>query len=144
MWILWLIAGIVFSVAEIFYSGFFLIWFAIGAFSAMIASRFTDNVIYQGLIFLIISLALLLTLTKRFTKKFSSHATIPTNIDSLVGKKGIVTTHIGKDSFENGLVKLDGEIWTAFSKDGQPIEKGATVQIHEVKGVRLIVSEVKD
>lgn len=144
MWLLWLIVGIVFSVAEIFYNGFFLIWFAAGAFSAMIVSRFTDNVVYQGIIFLIISIVLLLTLTKRFTQKFSSHPTVPTNIDNLIGKKGIVTQDIGKDNFENGLVKLDGEIWTALSKDGLPIAKDTIVQIHEVKGVRLIVSPAEN
>ncbi len=140
MWILWLIVGIVFSIAEILYSGFFLIWFAIGAFLTIIVSFFTDNVIYQSITFLTISILLLLTLTKYVARKFSSSHTVPTNIDSLIGKTGIVTEDIGKDNFENGLVKLDGEIWTAVSKDGTPIPKGAAVQISEIKGVRLIVS----
>lgn len=144
MWVLWLVVGIVFSLAEMLYSGFFLIWFAIGAFTALIASFFTDNILYQGIIFLIISLILLLTLTKHVAKKFSSHATIPMNIDSLIGKKGIVTQDIGKDNFENGLVKLDGEIWTAVSKDGYPIKKGSIVHIQEIKGVRLIVSQIEN
>ncbi|MDF2612700.1 MAG: putative protease [Clostridia bacterium] len=143
MWILWLIVGIVFSIAEILSSGFFLIWFAIGAFIALIASFFTSNVLYQGIIFLAVSLILLLTLTKLVAKKFSSHPTLPTNIDSLIGKKGIVTEDIGKDNFESGLVKLDGEIWTAVSKDGHPINKGSIVSIHEIKGVRLIVSQTE-
>ncbi|WP_069997443.1 NfeD family protein [Cellulosilyticum sp. I15G10I2] len=144
MWILWLIVGIVFSVAEILYSGFFLIWFAIGAFLTIIVSFFTDNILYQSVIFLVISIILLLTLTKHFAKKFASGHTFPTNIDSLIGKKGIVIQNVGKDSFESGLVKLDGEIWTAVSQDGNAIEKGAVVQIHEIKGVRLIVSEAQN
>jgi len=144
MWILWLIVGIIFSLSEILYSGFFLIWFAVGAFASLIASFFTENVLYQGIIFLVVSLTLLLTLTKRIAKKFSSSATIPMNIDRLIGNNGIVTEDIGKDTFENGLVKLDGEIWTAVSKDGHPIEKGSIVSIQEIKGVRLIVSRAEN
>ena len=144
MWILWLIVGIVFSVSEILYSGFFLIWFAIGAFLTIIVSFFTENILYQGISFLAISIILLLTLTKYFAKKFTSGHTFPTNIDGLIGKTGIVTQIIGKDNFDSGFVKLDGEIWTAISKDGNTIEKGSMVQVHEIKGVRLIVSEVKN
>jgi membrane protein implicated in regulation of membrane protease activity len=143
MWILWLIVGIVFSIAEMLYSGFFLIWFAIGAFSTIIISFFTENVVYQSIAFLFISLTLLLTLTRYFSQKFNSSHTTLTNTDSLIGQKGIVTTDIGKDSFESGLVKLDGEIWTASSKNGEIIKKGAVVEIHEIKGVRIIVSEIK-
>ena len=144
MWILWLMVGIVFSLAEMLYSGFFLIWFALGAFVTIIVSFFTENILYQSITFLLISITLLLSLTKHVAKKFSSGHTIPTNIDSLIGKRGMVTEDIGKDSFESGFVKLDGEIWTAISKDSMAIPKGTVVEIHEIKGVRLIVSTVEN
>ncbi len=140
MWILWLVIGIIFSVAEILYSGFFLIWFAAGAFAALITSFFTSHFIIQSLVFIFVSLILLLTLTKRFVKRFNKTSTVATNIDGLIGKQGVVTHSIGKDNIESGLVKLDGEIWTAISYDGMPISKETLVEIKEIKGVRLIVS----
>lgn len=144
MWMLWLIVGIIFSVCEVFYSGFFLIWFAIGAFCTIIISFFTQNILYQSIVFLVVSITLLLTLTKYFTRKFLSKNYTATNIDSLIGKTGIVTQDIGKDNFEAGLVKLDGEIWTAVSENGAAIAKGSTVVIQQIKGVRLIVTQTEN
>lgn len=143
MWILWLIAGIIFAVAEMIYSGFFLIWFAIGSFMALISSFFVHNVIIESIIFLAVSLLLLLTLTKRMTQKFTSKDTLTTNIDRLIGQIGIVTESIGPNGLESGLVKLDGEIWSAVSQEKTVIEKGAFVEVLLVQGVRLIV-KIKD
>ncbi|PHV71733.1 hypothetical protein CS063_04020 [Sporanaerobium hydrogeniformans] len=142
MWILWLVVGIIFSVAEILYSGFFLIWFAAGAIAALITSLVTSNFIWQSLVFIVVSLTLLLTLTKRVVKKLNKPPTVATNIDGLIGKKGIVIQAIGKDNLENGLVKLDGEVWTAISTTGEPILKETLVTINAVKGVKLIVSPI--
>ena len=146
MWILWLIVAIIFSIAEMIYSGFFLLWFAIGAFCSMIISLIfpNSNMFVQGGIFLIVSVSLLLTLTKKFTKKYSNSETIPTNIDKLIGKTGIVIQNIGEDTYETGLVKLDGEIWSAVSSNGSPILKGSSVKIQEIKGVKLIVTPLEN
>ncbi|MGM9531581.1 NfeD family protein, partial [Intestinibacter sp.] len=43
---------------------------------------------------------------------------------------------------ESGVVKLNGEEWTAISKDELKIEKGKVVEIIEIEGVKLIVREV--
>ncbi len=146
MWILWLIVAIIFSIAEMIYSGFFLLWFAIGGFCSMIISLIfpNSNMFVQGGIFLIVSVSLLLTLTKKFTKKYSNSETIPTNIDKLIGKTGVVIQSIGKDAYETGLVKLDGEIWSAVSSNGSPILKGSSVKIQEIKGVKLIVTPLEN
>ncbi|WP_054738598.1 NfeD family protein [Cellulosilyticum ruminicola] len=111
---------------------------------ALITSFFTSNLIIQTVIFLIVSLILLITLTKRITKKLSQQSTIATNIDGLIGKKGIVIEAIGKNSLEPGLVKLDGEVWTATSLHDEVIEKGSLVEIKKINGVRLIVSSIQN
>lgn len=141
MWLLWLVVGIIFAIAEIIYSGFFLIWFSVGALAALIASLFTSSIAIQLVIFLMVSFILLITLTKRFTNKFSHKDVVPTNIDALIGQKGIVLEPIGETTHETGQVKLDGEIWSAISADGSYIEKGSIVTIEEIRGVRLIVSK---
>lgn len=144
MWYIWLIAAIIFCAAEILYNGFFIIWFAIGSFAALIISFLTPNLIIQTLVFLIISFILLITLTKRITEKLSNKTTVQTNIDGLIGKKGIVIETIGKDNLEPGLVKLDGETWSATSANEEIIEKGTLVEINAIKGVRLIVTSIQN
>lgn len=141
MWLLWLVVGIAFTIAEIIYNGFFLIWFSAGAFAALIASLFTSSIPIQLGTFLIVSFTLLIALTKHFTNKFSHKDVVPTNIDALIGKKGIVLESIGLNTNEVGQVKLDGEIWSAISLDGSCIEKNSTVIVKEIRGVRLIVSK---
>ncbi|MBC8579470.1 MAG: NfeD family protein [Clostridiales bacterium] len=144
MWLLWLVIGIAFAIAEIAYSGFFLMWFCVGAFASLITSLFTSSIPIQLGVFLIVSFILLITLTKRFTTQFSHKNSIPTNIDALIGKKGIVLEAITSSTCGVGQVKLDGEIWSAITLDNTSIEKGATVIIEEIRGVRLVVTPKKD
>lgn len=144
MWLLWLVIGIAFAIAEIAYSGFFLMWFCVGAFASLITSLFTSSILIQLGVFLIVSFILLITLTKRFTTQFSHKNSIPTNIDALIGKKGIVLETITSSTCGVGQVKLDGEIWSAITLDNSSIEKGATVIIQEIRGVRLVVTPKKD
>lgn len=140
MWLIWLIIGIVFAIIEITYSGFFMLWFSIGAFVTLFFSFFISSIFIQCLFFFILSTLLLVVLNKKVTAMFTKDKTFPTAIDSLIGKKGIVTASIGHDNFETGLVKLDGEIWTAISATDSSIEKGTTVNVVAIKGVRLVVS----
>ena len=141
MWYIWLILAILFSIGEILYSGFFLLWFAIGSLAALVLSFFTTQFVLQFVIFITLSLFLVLTLTKKFTSYFSKNDHFVTNVDKLIGETGLVLETIGSNPLETGLVKIDGETWTAVSTHGQTIEKGTLVQVEAIQGVRVIVSE---
>ena len=69
--------------------------------------------------------------------------TIPTNIDSIIGKEGIVIETI--DTIKGvGQVKLGGEVWSAKSfVENVVIEKDTKVVVKEINGVKLVVEEVK-
>lgn len=140
MWEVWLIISIIFAIAEICYNGFFLLWFLIGALVALISSLLLHNLLLESIIFLIVSFILLLTLTQYFTQKFSKKKTPATNTDKLIGSQGIVIKSIGQNHLESGLVKLDGEIWSAVSDYGDSIAEGRCVEVKAIKGVRLIVT----
>lgn len=90
---------------------------------------------------LVISIILLVIQTKKTTSIKNAHAT---SIDALLGQKGLVTQTIGEPDNEVGLVRLDGEIWSALSLKGTRIEKGVIVKVHDIKGVRLIVTPLTD
>ena len=137
MWIFWLIAAGVFFIIEIATVGFLIFWLGIGALVAMITSLLTDNIVVQTTVFVITS-AILIPLTKPFVDKFTNKKTIPTNSYSLINKKGIVITDI--NSLEGtGLVKVNGETWSAKTEDESIVSKDTEVEIIAIDGVKLIV-----
>ena len=140
MWLIWLIAAGIFFIIEILTVGFLIFWLGIGAIFAMITSFFTDNLIIQTTVF-VISSAILIPLTKPFVDKFTKKDIVPTNSYSLLNKKGIVLKDI--NSLEGkGLVKVNGETWSAKSEDDSIILKDSEVEVLAIDGVKLIVKKV--
>lgn len=72
---------------------------------------------------------------RRFIRKELSIKTQATNVDALMGKKGIVVKQI--IPAQAGQVKVDGEIWRAEAD--KTIDKGKTITIESVSGVTLHV-----
>ena len=140
MWQMWLIVAGVCFVFEIFTVGFLIFWLAIGALIAMVASFFVDNVVIQTAIF-VISSAILIFATRPFVKKFAKNDKddVKTNAYSIIGKTGVVMQNI--DSLNStGLIKVDGEVWSASTDKDVSIPKGAEVKVKEIKGVKAIVT----
>lgn len=142
MWEVWLLTTLIFTVAQIYYKGFFFLWFTIGSLFAFISSLFLHHLLAESIIFLVISFILLLLLTPYLTKKFISPKTLITNTDKLIGKQGIVIKPIGQTYLESGLVKLDGEIWSAVSPSNHIIPIGSLVEVQSIKGIRLTVVSI--
>ena len=141
MWQFWLIASGIFFIAEIITVGFLIFWLGIGALITMIVSFFTSNLIIQTTVF-VISSTILIFATRPLINKFANTKTTSTNAFSLVGKKGIVTQNI--DSIRGtGQIKVQGELWSAISKDSDIIPKNTEVEILSIKGVKLIVTAVR-
>lgn len=70
-----------------------------------------------------------------FIKQKLTLTTKATNVDALIGKKGMVTKKITKDTV--GQVKVEGEVWRAASDTD--IDAGSTVVVESVSGVTLTV-----
>ncbi len=140
MWGFWLIAAGIFFIIEIATVGFLIFWLGIGALLAMITSFFTDNVIIQTAVF-VVSSAILIPLTKPLVDKISKKGIIPTNSYSLINKRGIVIADI--DSIKGtGLVKVNGETWSAKTDDESSVPKNTEVEILAIDGVKLIVKPI--
>ena len=138
MWYIWLIAAAVFFLIEVATVGFLIFWLGIGALCAMIASFLTDNILIQTGIFVVVS-AILIPITKPFVDKYLDKKTVPTNSYSILNKTGIVTKTItSPDGI--GLVKIDGEVWSAKSKENTEIKEGTEVEVLKIDGVKIIVS----
>lgn len=141
MWYVWLILAGVFVIGEVLTSGFLIFWLSLGSLIAMVISFFTDNIIIQTTVFLISSVILILA-TKPLVKKFANIETVKTNVQSIIGKKGIVTKDINSIK-ATGQVKIEGELWSAIGKYDMDIPEGTEVEVNEIKGVKVIVTPIK-
>lgn len=142
-WIVWLIIAGIFILIEAISFNLVTIWFSIGAIASLIASFLGASIAVQWIIFGVASLVILvLVFTLKPFKRFRHGRGISTNADRYIGQQGIVMHTI--DPVEgHGLVKVMGQVWSAVSKDSSPIEEGASVTVHAITGVRLIVSRVE-
>lgn len=139
MGILWLVAIIAFGVLESATAQFVSIWFAGGAFVALITHLLGASPFVQWIVFAIAS-AVLLVLTRPMVKRLTKTDVSVTGTDLLIGKSAVMIKATDSRG-ELGEVKADGKIWTANSIDGEPIEEGAVVTIEKIQGVKLIVKK---
>src|SRR6266481_4636085 len=145
-WILWCVLGAILIVAEIFTSGFVLLWFGIGALAAAFAGMVGINsLVLQFLIFASISIGLTAASRTIFVNYFSREKTgdsLKTGVEALLGKVGTVVSS-SRGALNEGAVKLSGSTWTAYPVDGeQPLEAGERVRIERMEGASLYVSRV--
>jgi membrane protein implicated in regulation of membrane protease activity len=110
------------------------IWFSVGALFALIVGIFTDLIVVQFIVFIVVSVVLLFSLRPIF-KEHMRRNEIKTNADALVGKEAVCLKEI--KSGERGEVKIEGKIWTAISNED--IDAGNKVTVLAIKGVKLVV-----
>jgi membrane protein implicated in regulation of membrane protease activity len=133
----WLFIFIIFIIVEILTSNFITIWFGLGAIGAFISTYFTTDVMLQFLVFTLITIISLI-LTRPFVRKITKGRDhVKTNLDSVVGRTGIVDTKITSHSL--GRVTVLGKDWSA--KSDETIEPGSEVEILAIEGVKLIVKK---
>ena len=139
MTVVFLTIFIVLSIIELLTTSLVSIWFAIGALITTFVSLQVDNIMILLAVFTLSSILLLLFI-KSFVKKIKNKEVVPTNLDQVIGKIGIVTSSILKD--EVGEVKVLGKTWSAIAD--KKITKDKKVIIKEINGVKLKVEEIKE
>lgn len=137
MALVWLVALIVFAVAEAATVGLVSIWFAGGALVSLIVAGVGGPIWLQLLLFLVVSCALL-ALLRPFVRKISSPKRTRTNADRHIGQAALVTEEINNLA-ETGAVRLDGVIWTARSENDEVIPVGSTIIVQGIAGVKVWV-----
>lgn len=138
----WLIVFIVFAALELVSLGMTCIWFAVGALAACITSLFTGNWIIQVMVFIVVTVLVLILLRPIAVKHINEKAE-KTNVESMKGKVGKVTTDIDNVDAK-GMVMIDGVEWTARSQQNDTILKGTLVEVVSVEGVKVIVKKVNN
>lgn len=136
--LLWILLGITLVVAEVFTATFVLVMLAGGAFAAAVAAAVGAPILVQAIVFAgvsALSVWLLRPLVRR--RMLSGPETTSDGVRALEGAAGEVVEQVTASS---GLVKVEGELWSARSFDAtQVIEPGERIRIVEVRGATAMV-----
>lgn len=134
---IWLTAIVFFVVVELITPQLVSIWFALGSAAALIFCLFSAPVVLQILIFAVAS-SIFVVVSRPLYKKYVKKRVIPTNIDALIDKEGIVVEDIDNMSFR-GQIIVSGQHWSARSENDELISEGTKVIVKRIEGVKLIV-----
>ena len=136
----WLIAALILLFVEGLAPGLVSIWFALGAFAAMISALLGAPLWLQLVWFFLVSIVTLL-LTRPLARKAVNARAIRTNADMAIGEDCVVTEEID-NILGTGAVSVGGKIWTArmAAADGKA-PKGSILRVVRIEGVKLIVEE---
>ncbi|MGM9873693.1 MAG: NfeD family protein [Bacilli bacterium] len=143
MWIIWLSIFVIALIIETLSSELVSVWFAFGSLIAIILS-FIPNVDWwiELIVFMVLSLVSLLCL-RPLANKFMKKNDIHSNIDEIIGAKGVVIKSANQLNY--GEVKIKGIIWTMVpSMDTKNLEKDDIVSVVAVEGNKLIVKKVEE
>lgn len=135
----WLVILAVLIVIEIISLGLTTVWFAVGALVAYLAGLLGAPLLLQIAYFFIVSFVLLF-FTRPLAVRYFNKDREKTNIESIIGMRGVVTETIDNLN-QKGGVSLGGKEWTARSENEEIIEKGTTVKAVAISGVKLIVTK---
>jgi len=146
IWIFWVVLGAILVIAEIFTTGFVLLWFGIGALAAGLAGLIgIHSIPLQFLIFAVVSIALTAASRTIFVNYFSrekSGGDLKSGFEGLPGKIGTVVSS-SRGALHEGAVKVFGSTWTAYPADGEePLEAGDRVVVERIQGASIYVRRV--
>ena len=97
----------------------------------------------QVIVFVVVSAITLIALRPLSLKYSKKNNTISSNVDSLVGKRGLLEEEI--KPFEPGVCRLNDVLWTAISTNGkETIAAKSIVEVVAIQGNKLLVRKVED
>jgi membrane protein implicated in regulation of membrane protease activity len=141
-WWIWIIAGIIFAIVEIFTPGFVSLAIGVACVITGVTSLIpgiSNNIALQLVIFSGSMIGLIIV-TRPIAKKLQTkNKRALTNVSALVGRIGVVSIKIDNDN-NQGYVKIGGEEWSARSQNGDVINIGEKVIVQEVEGNKVIVT----
>ncbi len=138
--LIWFLIGLVLIITEFAAPGLVIIFFGLGAWAAALALLAIDmHLFLQIVIFLVVSIASLVVLRKRFV---AASEKTPDLTDEFIGKTAAVEMKIAKGAY--GKVKFKGALWKAETVSDQVIEKGTLVKIVGYESIILKVEPVSE
>ena len=135
--VIWLVAGVLLAIAELFTLDFVLIMLAVGAFAAGVVGLVLP-VPVQVVAFAAVSVLGLVAVRPAIKRRLHRGADPAVmGMDAIEGAEATVVEEITQG---RGMVKIGGELWSARAYDAtQVIEAGVQVRVVEVKGATALV-----
>lgn len=138
--VLWIVLAVALAIAEAFTATFLVIFFAVGALAAGGAAALGAPLLLQVIVFAVvsgISVAALRPIILRHARSETGADGTRFGVEAIEGSPATVLEEVTAD---HGLVKIDGELWTARSFDGaETYAPGDRVRVVKVKGATAIV-----
>ena len=136
----WTVLAAILVVGEIFSPGFFLLPFGIGAAAAAVLAWANVNAGIQWAVFLVVSIAALLSLRPLIRKQDEGEKDA-VGANRYLRKRGIVLEDIDMRA-GTGMVRIDTEEWRAVS-DGEAIPADTEIIVSGITGSRLVVKAIE-
>lgn len=134
---IWLGVVVLAIVVEIIVPGLVAIWFVPSALVSMLLAFLSVPVPLQVMVFLALSIIFIFAFRSLSKKK----AKAKTNINAVIGQKGIVIEKID-NILGKGRIKLGGMEWSARTEiDGEINDVDDVVTVVAVQGVKLVVKK---
>ena len=139
---LWALVFVITSLITLKIKDIDALWFAMGSIVTLIISIiFKDlHVLYQLLIFILITIIPLLTLSKLIKRRHKKDNLQKTS-DALIGRKVLVVEDCNE--FSKGSGTIDDTVWTIICQSGHSIKKGEEAIIVAVEKHSLIVKQAQ-
>ena len=138
--VLWIVLAIALAIGEAFTVTFLLVMFAGGAIAAAGAAALGAPFLLQVIVFALVSglsVGALRPIIIRHARSALETGETPFGLEAMEGTHGTVLEEVGADQ---GMIKLDGELWQARSFDGnEKYLPGERVRVLRVKGATAIV-----
>jgi len=143
-WMFWLAFVVIFLVIEAATVNLTTIWFAAGCLVALVLDLLGASPTVQFIVMLIVSSVLLMFFLLYIKPRLRTgkNRIVATNADRLIGQTAIVTDRIDPIAGK-GLVQVGGQVWSAVSESGQPIDGDVRVRIVAIRGVKAVVRPVE-
>ena len=139
LWIIWLIVAIAALIIESMTMGLTSVWFAAGSLTAMVLDLcgcpMVAQIVTMAAVTAVTFAVCLIWIKPQFDKRRGSEI-LHTNIDSYIGKEGIVIKDINP-VLGVGQVKVAGQVWSAKAESSIP--EGTSVTVMGIEGVKFIV-----
>lgn len=135
--LIWLIVALGLAGAEALTGDLSLLMLSGGAVAAVGSSFVFDEFWIDGVTFAVVSLLMLVLVRPMLRRRFAAGTGLLEPAKALEGKSALVLESVERHA---GLVKLDGEVWTARPmNDNDVYEPGDHVTVMRIDGATAVV-----
>ena len=137
---LWIVLALALAIGEAFTATILIVFFAAGALAAAGAAALGFGLLVQVVVFAIVSgvsVAALRPIILRHARTALETGEQPFGVEAIEGSRGTVVDAVDSDQ---GMIKIDGELWQARSFDGnETFAPGEHVRVVKLRGTTLLV-----